>query len=389
MNYPAFLFITCQVGAEGAVKQELAAALARLATGLFPPRIPHLQAARRRLALAADFDLESVFARAYGFSLGKVQGDDLDELARAAWQLFGRIGWPTAPACAEFTSGRATPRRRASTASSPASRQPRWKPVRPCCVTAHTPDRLAKDADDRRSPRPGEMVMDCILVEPDQWWIGYHQASGVASRWPGGMLGLELPANAVSRAWLKMEEALRWSELPIAAGARCAEIGSAPGGASQALLDHGILVTGIDPAEMAPEVLQHPNFTHLRRRANQVRRREFPQDPLAHGRHERGAAIYFGRRGGNRHASADQYSRDALDLETVSVGNGCKKFPTYLARIREWGYNYCSCSAIAIQPPGDLRRGNPETISSQADISREISEKSSPTRLTSGVDRLQ
>ena len=71
---------------------------------------------------------------------------------------------------------------------------------------------------------------------------------------------LELPQDAVSRAWLKMEEALRWSQLPIPRGARVADIGSAPGGASQALLAHGLLVTGIDPAEMAPSVLKNPPF---------------------------------------------------------------------------------------------------------------------------------
>ena len=35
------------------------------------------------------------------------------------------------------------------------------------------------------------------------------------------------------------------------------------------------MVTGIDPAEMAPAVLEHPHFTHIRRRSTQVRRREF------------------------------------------------------------------------------------------------------------------
>ena len=49
----------------------------------------------------------------------------------------------------------------------------------------------------------------------------------------------------------------------------------APGGASQALLARGLLVTGIDPAQVDPRVLSHPNFTHVRKRAADVRRREF------------------------------------------------------------------------------------------------------------------
>ena len=91
----------------------------------------------------------------------------------------------------------------------------------------------------------------------------------------GGIIPLELPPHAVSRAWLKMEEALRWSQLPMEPGSRCVEIGSSPGGASQALLDRGLIVIGVDPAEMDPAVAAHPNFTHLRKRASEVRRKEF------------------------------------------------------------------------------------------------------------------
>ena len=121
----------------------------------------------------------------------------------------------------------------------------------------------------------GELILDCVMLSHNEWWVGFHRAKPVPSRYPGGMMSLELPPDAVSRAWLKMEEALRWSELPISRGARVAEIGSAPGGASQALLARGLIVTGIDPAEMAPAVLSHPRFTHIRRRGMEVRRRDF------------------------------------------------------------------------------------------------------------------
>ena len=79
----------------------------------------------------------------------------------------------------------------------------------------------------------------------------------------------------MSRAYAKMEEALAWSALPLAAGDECVEIGCAPGGASQALLDRGLFVTGIDPAEVDPAVLAHPRFRHLRKRGKEVRRSEF------------------------------------------------------------------------------------------------------------------
>ena len=42
-----------------------------------------------------------------------------------------------------------------------------------------------------------------------------------------------------------------------------------------ALLERGLTVTGIDPAEMDAAVLAHPRFTHLRARAKDVKRSVF------------------------------------------------------------------------------------------------------------------
>ena len=121
----------------------------------------------------------------------------------------------------------------------------------------------------------GELVLDCVLVERHEWWLGWHRAASPETRWPGGVPPLAIPVPLISRAYLKIAEALRWSELPIAAGDRCVEIGSAPGGSCLALLERGLLVTGIDPAEMDPAVLAHPNFTHVRARAKDVKRSVF------------------------------------------------------------------------------------------------------------------
>ncbi len=85
---PEFLFITCQIGAERAVKAEIAERwkdfrFAYSRPGFLTFKLPENH------RLAEDFDLHSVFARAYGFSLGKVQGQDPAEMAREAWKLFG------------------------------------------------------------------------------------------------------------------------------------------------------------------------------------------------------------------------------------------------------------------------------------------------------------
>jgi 23S rRNA (cytidine2498-2'-O)-methyltransferase len=124
-------------------------------------------------------------------------------------------------------------------------------------------------------PAAGEPVLDCILVERGEWWLGWHRAASPETRWPGGVPPIALPERLISRAYLKIVEALEWSELPIRAGDRCVEIGSSPGGSCLALLERGLLVTGIDPAEMDSMVLAHPHFTHVRARAKDVKRDVF------------------------------------------------------------------------------------------------------------------
>ena len=327
-----FIFVTCQIGAEKAVKGEIARRWPEFRFAFSQPGFLTFKLLDGH-GLADDFDLEAVFARAYGFSLGKVTGKNIEDLASKAWAL-----------CKGHTIQRihVWPRDRA------AAGDHGYEPtITPAAIEAHKalfehcpqPHALPRHADDpAEMARPGDMVLDCVMLSADQWWVGRHRAQSVASRSSGGMLALELPPDAVSRAWLKMEEALRWSQLPIQRGARVAEIGSAPGGASQALLARGLLVTGVDPAEMAPAVLNHPHFTHVRRRSTQVRRREFRKI---------------------RWLTADMnvapnYTLDAVEeivlhpevsirglLLTLKLPDWglADHVPEYLDRIRSWGYN--------------------------------------------------
>jgi 23S rRNA (cytidine2498-2'-O)-methyltransferase len=265
---PQFLFVTCQVGAEKSLKAEVAKrwpdfrpAFAR--PGFLTFKLPD------DLTLPPDFDLESIFARAYGLSIGKVSIDDPAVAPSDVWRLVGdravsRIHVWQRDKCAAGEHGfqpSITPEAMAI-----------YEAVRQACPV---PDRLSAGNHAIEAARRGDSILDCILVEPDQWWIGTHKARSIPSRWPGGLIHLQPPTDVVSRAWHKMEEALAWSQLPIEAGARCAEIGSAPGGASQALLARGLEVIGVDPAEMDEQVLSHPKFRHVRRRVLQASRREF------------------------------------------------------------------------------------------------------------------
>jgi 23S rRNA (cytidine2498-2'-O)-methyltransferase len=266
-----FLFTVCQVGSEAALKQEVSRQYPGLRFSFSRPgfvtfRIPD-GAARDR-----EFAFHSTFARTWGFSLGKVAGIHPPQLARDFWTSlaehdpanglagFGHLHvWQrdrALPGDFGFEPG-STPH---AAASGDLILEHRPNPATPAPLS------LNQDAP------LDDLVLDCVLVEPDEWWFGWHRASCTEARWPGGVPRFAPPQNMISRAYLKMVEALLWSGLPIQAGDRCAEIGSAPGGSCQALLDRGCVVTGVDPAEMDPLLLANPRFTHVRARAKDVKR---------------------------------------------------------------------------------------------------------------------
>jgi 23S rRNA (cytidine2498-2'-O)-methyltransferase len=150
----------------------------------------------------------------------------------------------------------------------------------------------------------------------------------------------------VSRAYLKMEEAILWSGLPLAPGDRCVEIGCAPGGASQALLARRLSVMGIDPADVDPRVTANRRFTHVKKRGADLRRREFR---------------------GVRWLAADMNVAPAYTLDTVEAivthpavnvrgllltlkladWKLAEEIPGYLERIARWNYGNVRARQLA------------------------------------------
>jgi 23S rRNA (cytidine2498-2'-O)-methyltransferase len=135
-------------------------------------------------------------------------------------------------------------------------------------------------ADDVRA-RAGERVVDVIVPhasEPDEpWLVGAHVHDAGHGPWPGGVPHVAPPPEAPSRAWCKIEEALRWADLEPAAGEIAVELGSSPGGASYAMLVRGLEVHGVDPGAMDPRVLAFDRFHHHHVPAAEVQRKDLPR----------------------------------------------------------------------------------------------------------------
>lgn len=129
--------------------------------------------------------------------------------------------------------------------------------------------------------QPGDRVIDVIVAGEEPMLVGTRLQSSFGWRVPGGRPSIEIPADAPSRAYAKLEEALSWSGLEVRAGEVAIELGSAPGGAAYALARRGVHVTGVDPAEMDAHVLAYvgpggARVTHVAKKAGALRREDVP-----------------------------------------------------------------------------------------------------------------
>ncbi|MBX3433499.1 MAG: hypothetical protein KF847_09275 [Pirellulales bacterium] len=331
----SFVFAACQHGAEGVLKADVARLHPAWRPAFSRPGFVTFKVGKP-IDRPEHFQLASPFARTAGVSVGTVAGSSAEDLASQVW---------AAPAVAEFAANHQAvelhvwQRDRAEPGEHDFEPGPtELSEAADVALRAAAPSgALARpDAPTRTSPR-NRWVLDVIVVDPDRWQLGVHFSGSRAACWPGGVPPIEAPPHAVSRAYLKMSEALWWSALPASRGEQVVELGCAPGGASQALLDAGLDVIGVDPAEIAPALAEHPRFTHIRRRVS-----ETPRSLL---KKARWLAADMN--------VAPAYTLDAVESVVTHPGmivrgmiltlklpewQLVEELPTYLGRIQAWGY---------------------------------------------------
>lgn len=269
----AFLFVLCQAGAEAALKDLIAALRPELRPAFARPGLCTFKAPAA--TIDADAQLECVLARTFGAAIGPIPRGDLGLLFAAVdrfcpegqavrLHVGERDRWRPGDEPAGFTYGPAAADVRAAIVDA-------WASARPLA-----PARAGDRAED------GEWVLDVIVGdEGEPLFAGFHRHGPGHSPHPGGRIPVPHEPLAPSRAYYKLEEALRWSAAPLRPGDVVAELGSAPGGASLALLQRGLTVHGVDPGAMDPRILDFVGpagnrFIHHHAPMGQVAREALP-----------------------------------------------------------------------------------------------------------------
>ena len=333
-----FVFLVCQHGAEALLKRHFLGPESRFRLAFSRPGLLTFKTETPSPPKGSDLRFPTLpkhlLIRQAGIGLGQVRGSQAGQLAEQALELVGQ----DYEAVHVFQRDSHLPGDR--------SFEPGESEISEI-ITQKFQEMLPRAGTlEPEILPPGAKVLDVILVEPNQWLLGFHHVEGVETRWPGGVAAVEVPENMISRAYLKMAEGLAWSELPIQEGEWCVEIGSAPGGASQRLLECGLKVCGVDPAEMDPEILGHPEFEHWRSKSSAVKRKRYSK---------------FKWLAADANV-APNYTLDAVEdivtypssqfeglLLTVKLTSFelAEQIDSYLARVQSWGFKRVKARQLA------------------------------------------
>ncbi|MBL7714213.1 MAG: hypothetical protein JNL01_02020 [Bdellovibrionales bacterium] len=254
---PTFVYVSCQPGAEKALKAEWEILSQGRATFSFSrPGFVTFRMWEGWKPVA----LESVWARTQGISYGKAQGNSQEG---SFPDVIQRIkDWPTPVQVQLWYRDRWIPGD-----EPPKSDSDQWP--EPFLDVMKLGDPTAKQ------------ILDVVVVDPGQvmWGIRLPRLRGDLGT-PGEKWMGTLAEGAPSRAYLKLQEGLARNRFPMKPGEWVVELGSSPGGACLALLEKGVNVIGVDTAAMDPILSQKfkGRFFHIPTTAQKTFPDQFPKD---------------------------------------------------------------------------------------------------------------
>lgn len=375
MTDKSFLFICCQPGAEWTIKQEIARTNPLLKSAFQRPGLITFRSDGK--PVTTEVSRVSRFAYLFGKSLGMAKSAE-DVLALAndlgpslRLHVFDRAAGPRRSSSKPETASAHSQSYDESELDNP-SPSPATKAVeaeiRALDIGPHR--RFLPDV----AAEVGDLVLDVIVAEGEPLFVGAHRHQQGLGPFPGGHFGVELPDAAPSRAYLKLEEAVRSFNLPLLAGDMAVDIGAAPGGATYALLRRGINVVAVDPGAMDPMLTRFQGPTgarliaHLPMTVGSLRWEDLPQQTdwlLCDVHLAPQVALHAMRRilAGLRHSLAGVIF--TLKLNQWSFAEhadswiaGAKKEGLYQVDIRQLPSHRQECCLVGLTAIGNKRRGS-------------------------------
>ncbi|MBB3110349.1 23S rRNA (cytidine2498-2'-O)-methyltransferase [Paenibacillus phyllosphaerae] len=114
-------------------------------------------------------------------------------------------------------------------------------------------------------------VILSIFAGLEELYVGIATPEEQLSDWPGGAVRFQREEGQISRAKFKLLEAERAFHIRLEEFREGLDIGAAPGGWTHLLLERGLKVTAVDPAELHPSLFQYPRLTNLRKNASDLK----------------------------------------------------------------------------------------------------------------------
>lgn len=109
---------------------------------------------------------------------------------------------------------------------------------------------------------PREIIS--VVCAGDEAYFGVSKPEQNLSSWPGGERRFARLPEMVSRAEFKLLEALETFGVTLPDSGTALDLGAAPGGWTRLLLESGLRVVAVDPANLSPNLENQPRLEHFR-----------------------------------------------------------------------------------------------------------------------------
>ena len=103
-----------------------------------------------------------------------------------------------------------------------------------------------------------------LVIHEGNIYAGASLCESNLSNWNGGMHRFKRGEEFISRSEFKLREAIAVFGADIRDARAALDLGAAPGGWSSVLLDCGLRVTAVDPADLSDSIKSNPRLTHIK-----------------------------------------------------------------------------------------------------------------------------